>query len=983
MKTTKTTIILICVLLSVFAAKGQISTNELPVSFSLNNIKELSGTMAKKVMPALDMATIEREDSVNKEKGIFRYGFPHYVNYNLNNSGEWITLENGDKLWRLEIYCPNALSIDLVYDKFWLPEGAKLFIYNADRSHSIGAFTSENNKCTKNDIQGFATSIVHGDKSILEYYLPNNVSEQGVISIKYVIHGYHDFFSQTDWEGPCKQVNINCSEGQNWQQEKNAVAKVSLLGASSSGFLINTTANDRRPYFITADHCLCKVSGERVYDAIDNPNIRYVHLYWHEEYLECNNNGTAPYVKTTTGAIVLANSNNKDGNLNDADFALLELIEDPNKVCDINTYYLGWDRSGNATSSGVCIHHPNSMPKKIATFNQTPTTSSYFADKWYVRWTDTENGFSVPLGGSSGAPLLNNKRRVIGQVSGGFNSSDCADPVNANPSFGKFSVAWTGVGSIDGHSTEGVPNPDKRRRLSDWLDPLNTGQQTLNGIGGKNIDLLVRDDKQDNGKQPNPASIQWNSPDIWLTNDLQNYTPLTNSQLDNLYYCYVAVRIKNIGCVASTGNEKLHIYWKKSSINSMWKSSWLTGTPILGNPQIGGEITPTQGINVLPLLQPNNSVILLESWYFPDYIRQYNESINPFFSTLKARPNWGFALLARVDDGNYTDGLNEKTLATTTFAKNSNNVAVSNGSLLLFSNDYSNLMYLDASDLQNNASIGFNQILIKDQYKLSDFAEVYALLSNDLMGKLNKTQSKGIKIADSNRVLLASENSELVFNSLDRDNGVYFIGTEVNFIADKMPELNEFNLDFTLKTDGADVETMRYTAVRDADVYFKAHAEASKTKIVRGKEEATLTSNTIPDEATYTWLDEGKNIIGDGTQFTVSPAVGQNYTIEIQKEYDGFKSYGEVEVIVVDGIIKSLSPNPAQNNVTVNYLLADDVTNATIQIANIFGNVQVSLPLSTTQEQQDISLLGLVSGNYIVQLVINGFVVDSQSLIIK
>jgi len=509
----------------------------------------------------------------------------------------------------------------------------------------------------------------------------------------------------------------------------------------------------------------------------------------------------------------------------------------------------------------------------------------------------------------------------------------------------------------------------------------------INYTTSPHLDLLIRDDENDNGTEPNPNPIRWNTPDIQLVD--YSFNPIPNSQLQNYPSCYIAVKIKNIGTVASTGTEKLHLHWSKSSLNSVWALSWRPPTTIaerklivlLGLPE-GEEITAAQGLNI-GKLEPQQEKTIYYPWNLPNYANQYNDAIAPYFSSLKVKFNWGFALLARVDDGNYTDGLNEKTLATTTFAKNSNNVAVSNGSLLLFSNDYSNLMYLDASDLQNNASIGFNQILVNDQYKLSDFAEVYALLSNDLMAKLNKTQSKGIKIADSNRVLLASENSELVFNSLDRENGVYFIGTEVNFISDKMPELNEFNLDFTLKTDGADVETMRYTAVRDADVYFKAHAEASKTKIVRGKEDVTLTSNTIPDEATYTWLDGGKNTIGDGNQLTVSPAVNQTFTVEIQKEDDGFKSYGEVGVIVVDGVIKSLSPNPAQNNVTVNYLLADDVANATIQIANIFGNVQVSLPLSTTQEQQDISLLGLVSGNYVVQLVINGFVVDSQSLIIK
>ena len=95
---------------------GQISTKELPVSFKYNDIKWEEKT---KVLPSLDMAKIEKEDSEDEKGGIPpRFGYSHKVDFNLENSGEWTTLATGDKIWRLDIYCPNALSINLLYNYF-------------------------------------------------------------------------------------------------------------------------------------------------------------------------------------------------------------------------------------------------------------------------------------------------------------------------------------------------------------------------------------------------------------------------------------------------------------------------------------------------------------------------------------------------------------------------------------------------------------------------------------------------------------------------------------------------------------------------------------------------------------------------------------------------------------------------------------------------------------------------------------------------
>jgi hypothetical protein len=164
------------------------------------------------------------------------------------------------------------------------------------------------------------------------------------------------------------------------------------------------------------------------------------------------------------------------------DFALLRLTENPRDKSNVNIYYLGWDRTGNAGTGGVGIHHPAGDVKKIATYNISPANSncmdvyycvSYLPNSnfWGINWSATANGFSVMEPGSSGSPLINSNRRVIGQLFGRGNCPHilCENPSEQTVSYGKFSVSWS-------NST----NP--KRRLSNWLDPNNTGVTILDGL---------------------------------------------------------------------------------------------------------------------------------------------------------------------------------------------------------------------------------------------------------------------------------------------------------------------------------------------------------------------------------------------------------------------------------------------------------------------------------------------------------------------
>ena len=334
---------LVAVGISFQANAQQGTTKEEPVSFSQ---KKLIWKDSVIVMPEFDLQALLLEDSIKRKLDRDnRAGYAYDVNFNLENSGEWKTLENGDRIWHLVLACPDAKSINVYYDKFWMPEGAKFFVYGKDREHCRGAYTSVNNGKgkTRTNPRLFFTGPIYDDTIVLEYYEPKNVMNQGILSVSSLVHNYR-FFDKDRWfnkknsgglnaSGSC-QVNINCEEGWRWQNEKNAVALFSIDGKEwGTGALINNTAEDKKLLFLTANHCL-KGNG----DAIYSPNCSTAVFFWHYESTNCSNPTIEPELLITRGATVLANDSVLD-------FALLELWVDPNDNPNIMTYYLAWEKS--------------------------------------------------------------------------------------------------------------------------------------------------------------------------------------------------------------------------------------------------------------------------------------------------------------------------------------------------------------------------------------------------------------------------------------------------------------------------------------------------------------------------------------------------------------------------------------------------------------------------------------------------------------
>ena len=365
--------------------------------------------------PAVDPTTLLAEDAARAETGIkgpFRFGVNHATDLDPENSGTWSTLADGSRLWRLQLHCPQAYSINFVLDEFILPEGARLFVHN-EAGQWLGAFTRES--AAGRTVLG--VTQLAGDRITVSYEEPPGTTAPASLHIAQVTHAYRDVLGLAKGlndSGSCNN-NTVCPEGDPWQNEISAVAMITVGGSGlCTGTLLNNCANDGTPYFLTANHC---VQG-------DNPATWSFRFNW--ESPTCSPTTNGPVNQTVSGASLLENSAGSD-------VALLQLDDAP--PAEYGVYYSGWDASGDFPTSQTAIHHPSGDIKKIS-FDNDPAVHGTMAgaDCWQIQaWDD---GTTEP--GSSGSGLWNQDHRLIGQLYGG--QANCTN--NVNDFYGRFDVSF-------------------------------------------------------------------------------------------------------------------------------------------------------------------------------------------------------------------------------------------------------------------------------------------------------------------------------------------------------------------------------------------------------------------------------------------------------------------------------------------------------------------------------------------------------------
>lgn len=431
-------------------AGAQVSYGGQPAKWSNKN--SASFPVRFLTMPEIDRAALAAEDAITDQykETPYRFGAEHEVAIDFFSEAMTETDKYGTEIYRMGIHCPEALTVNLLFDQFNIPEGGKLYLYTADRSEFIGSFDHRTNNTTGI----LPISLLHSDRIVMEYQKSKVCMEDAVLHISQIVHGYRPILNKWEAEttendrgpygnsGACN-INVNCPEGDAWQTEKKSVALILSGGnALCSGAMVNNTANDGTPYFLTANHCL------------GNPT-NWVFVFNHET-AGCTGN-TGPTNQTISGSSLKANNAGSD-------FALLQLNQTP--PANYNVHYAGWDNTDAASvTSAVGIHHPSGDLKKICFENNSPTkTNQGGAAVWYINQWE----LGATEGGSSGSPLFDQNHRIIGQLYGGF--AACSGSVNNGQAdwYGRFGISWNGNSAAT--------------RLKDWLDPGNTGATIINGF---------------------------------------------------------------------------------------------------------------------------------------------------------------------------------------------------------------------------------------------------------------------------------------------------------------------------------------------------------------------------------------------------------------------------------------------------------------------------------------------------------------------
>ncbi|MDR3705552.1 MAG: T9SS type A sorting domain-containing protein [Paludibacteraceae bacterium] len=483
-------------------------------------------------MPSFNKKELLKEDSINEQykEGGMRFAQKFTVDLTPDNSGESVYAADGSRTWKVNIVSDSAYSINILFTKFHLVAGDTVYVYNVQKTRAYGPLTEKDNLKSGQ----MPIPPIDGDSIIVEFRQSATTSNLRSLQIGEVNHDYRGFRALP------QQIGITADS---CSQHASCVTSVSTVKQSvclliidgstlCSGTLVNNTAQNGKPYLLTASHCF----GENTTYTAAKSLAPSVIAFLNYEAPNCTPTVRGSIEFYVAGSTLRALAG-------DIDFALLELSSTP--PVDARPYYAGWNISTSPTPPFRGIHQPYGTVKRVATENDNITTASYgsyiLSDshwrvaKWDIGTTDA---------GSSGSGLFDSSLKLVGALTGG--NSVCSNPINDY--YYRLNKAWTYYSS------------DSTKQLKVWLDPTASGVTSLNGLNPYGKDSAVRVSNFTLSDTPKKAYLSSGSGLIAGQNSLKSTNYAEKFTLSKEAYLYGVYLMPSIASSTSVGNLTLSVY---------------------------------------------------------------------------------------------------------------------------------------------------------------------------------------------------------------------------------------------------------------------------------------------------------------------------------------------------------------------------------------------------------------------------------------
>ena len=359
---------------------------------------------------------------------------------------------NGDReVWHFRVTSRGAESLSFYFSDFYLPEGAFLSIFSVSNPQVfIGPFGADNNSA----LRALSTVPITADDVIIEVAAPRGATPR--MTLEEVNTGLLNLFNKYDAGA------FSCSPDAACMPQVSDLARsvVMILTDGTtigSGALVNNGRQDGTPYILTASHVMNWNFNHMDYDRRASKTIAVFN--YHSPL--CGD-GIRPAVSQAVSGATMVGVDET------TDLALIKM-ETP-VPASYRPYYAGWNANANPAGPFLNLHHPSAQPTKYNQFDgelayaSFPDRSMPFGKDLFHKVSLWTIGTTAPV--SSGSPLLDRDKRIIGALTGG--DSYCG-PVGSDY-FSSLEKLWGRASSAS-----------EARTIVEALTGGNTGLITLRG----------------------------------------------------------------------------------------------------------------------------------------------------------------------------------------------------------------------------------------------------------------------------------------------------------------------------------------------------------------------------------------------------------------------------------------------------------------------------------------------------------------------